>query len=1067
MEQNYVVYHLHSDHSNGVTNIDSVTKYDEYVTRAKELNMKALGFSEHGNIFRHHKKRLAIENAGMKYIHASEFYVTETLQENVRDNYHVVLIAKDNDGFHELNRLSSLSFNRADTKVVDGETHFYYQPRITFEELIHTSDHIIVATACLGGILNRGSDELRQRYIEFLSKNKHRCFLEIQHHNVEDQKRYNYFLYSLHQEYHIPLIAGTDTHALDEEQLAGRKLLQTAKNVYFEGEDGWDLSFKTYDELCDAYKRQSCLPEDVWHEAIQNTNIMADMIEAYELNRETKYPKLYENPVDTFKQITYDECSKHPYLNKRYSKEKLNQVIDKELEVYEKTESIDFMLLQYRLRQWEKGNGVQCGYGRGSVSGSQVAYALGITEMDSMRFGLNFFRFMNPSRVTNADIDTDYSNADRDKVKEYLLREKMGLPTIKSAEIITFNTIALKGSIRDVCRGLYKDSNNNYVSLADTICKAVDANEDRARETYPDVFKYVDIVQGTITSIGTHASGVLVSDLSIDETVGLCSTKDSRYPVSQLDMKELDDLMYVKLDILGLDNIGIINEVCKAVGIERLTPDNTPLDDEAVWKSIRDDSTMIFQWESNSAQHFLRSFMSDETVNIAKAHNKNFSYIKWFSFGNGLIRPGCASFRDSVANGDFLVTGFKELDEFLAPTFGHITMQEDIMRFLVQFCGYSDAESDTVRRGIAKKYGTEKFIDEIHNRFLSYSHEHYGVEVAELERIFPPIKQGVLDATDYAFSWNHSDSYSCIGYICGYLRYYYPVEYITAALNVVSAKNAEGTDKKLAEITRFAKEKKISIHPVKFRHSRGEYFASDGGIYKGLSAVKGLKKTSIRGLIGLKDETFITFNDFLFMAVEKKISLSDVEKLIKLDYFSEFGDMGILIRDFDVFNSVYKIKDMSKEKALSVKISFDLIRTICEKETEKLFKNVDVRRLIEIIQNNKPHRHISVKERIDMQLELLGHIEMVDKQYKGICYCVDVSTSFSPRLQLYALANGNLIDVKIRKEFFKGRPIKKGDVVMMKNGSQKNKMSFVNGKWEQTNELEWWITDYEVLHDKF
>ena len=152
-----------------------------------------------------------------------------------------------------------------------------------------------------------------------------------------------------------------------------------------------------------------------------------------------------------------------------------------------------------------------------------------------------------------------------------------------------------------------------------------------------------------------------------------------------------------------------------------MTPDNVDLDDEEVWKDIRDDTTLIFQWESTSAQSYLKRFMSDETIAIAKAHNKDFSYIKWFSFGNGLLRPGCASFRDDVADGNIMITGFNELDKFLSVTSGRITMQEDIMRFLVKFCGYSDAESDTVRRGIAKKYGTEKFIDEIHDRFISYS----------------------------------------------------------------------------------------------------------------------------------------------------------------------------------------------------------------------------------------------------------------------------------------------------------------------------------------------------------
>lgn len=318
---------------------------------------------------------------------------------------------------------------------------------------------------------------------------------------------------------------------------------------------------------------------------------------------------------------------------------------------------------------------------------------------------------MNPARVTNADIDTDYGGIDRDKMKEFLLKDKMNLDTIQSAEIITFNTIAMKGAIRDVCRALYKEEKpNEYIKITNEVVALAEKDEEKARHKYPDVFKYVDLLNGTIVSIGTHPSGVLVSDLPIARMIGLCSTSTSDYPISMLNMKELDDLMYVKLDVLGLDNISVINNACKQAGIPRLTPDNVNLEDENVWKSIRDDTTMIFQWESNSASQYLKEFMSDRTIEIAKKQIPNFSMIKWLSFGNGLIRPACASFRKSVANGEFYDNGFDELNKFLAPEAGRIAMQETIMRFLVQFCGYSDAESDSVRRSVAKRRGQKLFF---------------------------------------------------------------------------------------------------------------------------------------------------------------------------------------------------------------------------------------------------------------------------------------------------------------------------------------------------------------------
>ena len=223
---NYVIYHLHSDLSNGVTSIDSVTKPDQYIEKAKECGMSALAFSEHGSIFSWIKKKEHIEAAGMKYIHAEEFYVTKTTDEKIRDNRHVVLIAKNYDGVLELNKLSSISFNREDG-------HFYYTPRITLEELQATSDNIIITSACLGGLLTSEDRKVQKNFLQFIINNKHRCFLEIQHHIVQKQIDYNQYLYKISQKYNIPLITGTDTHALNDEHMAARSVLQKAKNISF------------------------------------------------------------------------------------------------------------------------------------------------------------------------------------------------------------------------------------------------------------------------------------------------------------------------------------------------------------------------------------------------------------------------------------------------------------------------------------------------------------------------------------------------------------------------------------------------------------------------------------------------------------------------------------------------------------------------------------------------------------------------------------------------------------------------------------------------------------------
>ena len=498
-----------------------------------------------------------------------------------------------------------------------------------------------------------------------------------------------------------------------------------------------------------------------------------------------------------------------------------------------------------------------------------------------------------------------------------------------------------------------------------------------------------------------------------------------------------------------------------------MTPDNVDLDDEEVWKDIRDDTTLIFQWESTSAQSYLKRFMSDETIAIAKAHNKDFSYIKWFSFGNGLLRPGCASFRDDVADGNIMITGFNELDKFLSVTSGRITMQEDIMRFLVKFCGYSDAESDTVRRGIAKKYGTEKFIDEIHDRFISYSNETYGASVEILEEIFPPIKQGILDATRYAFSWNHSDAYSCIGYICGYLRHYYPLEFLTAALNIF-----EGKEEKTLNITNYTRKKGIKVEGIKFRHSTSNYtFDKEKNvIYKGIASIKYLNSKVADAFQSIKDMQFKDFIHLLAVIEEKKLPVNSKQMkiLIELGFFGEFGEAKCLLKQYDFFNELYGKKQMKKDKAEKLGIPLELVRKNAEKESEKTFTKVDMNGLLHDFVAVMPYEKTTFVDKVGYQINDLGYVDIVSQDYKGYVVVMDVETKYTPKLKVYALANGNTITVKIAKKDFNKNPLQVGDVVRVNDQKKKARVKMSSeGKFVPVeNEFDWWLTKYEVIGRK-
>ena len=927
MNNNYTIYHLHSDLSNGVTNIDSITKYNEYIDYAASLNMKAMGFAEHGSVLEWTFKKSKIEEKGMKYIHGEEFYITETLDEKIRDNYHCVLIAKNYNGVLELNKLSSIAFNREDG-------HFYYAPRITYDELTNTSDNIIICTACLASILASNNVPLKERFIEFLTKNKHRCFLEIQHHNVEDQKKYNVALWKLSRDINVPLIAGTDTHALNEEHLRGRIILQKSKNICFDNEDGWDLSFKTYDELVTAYETQGVLPIDVIKEAIDNTNKMADMIEEFKLDKSYKYPKLVEDGEAYIREklaenIKAKGIDKYPNYN-----EYLEQ-IEREMDAYKHNKALDFIILEQDYKSKVFKQGIHCGWSRGSVSGSIIAYILGITDVDSIRYDLNFDRFMNVERVSLADVDSDWFDKERYVVRENLFNDKR----LNCCNIITFNTIQERGAIKDIGRAL-----GYTVQEAQAIANTVYTDEETGKETVPDeirrkhkeMFEYVDLVVGTIVSIGRHAAGLVVSTNDLESDFGTLSLSTDPRPVSQIYMKEIDALNYVKLDILGLDCVGLLENTCRDIGIPYLSPDTLDFNDEDVWNDIAQDTALIFQFESGFASDFLKQCLSKNTINSIKKANPNFSYLDVMAMASGAIRPAGASYRDELSKGIFNDNENEQLNEFLAPTLGYLVYQEQIIGFLNKFCGYTMGQADVVRRHFSKKTGTEDDIPLIKAGFIKTMTTEYGISEEEAEHIITNFLVVIKDASDYLFSRNHAIPYSMLGYACAWLRHYYPLETLTEALNIYSdGGSTDASKQKLDNIKEYIKHKGIAIKPIKYGKSRANFFydKETNSIYQGVAAIKNLNAKVSEELYTLSQNyTYDCFIDLL-VGIKKFTSLQSdqLDILVRLDYFSDFGEANELLYKIDRFNELWVSGKGFKTnvKASKIGLDYDFIRPYC------------------------------------------------------------------------------------------------------------------------------------------
>lgn len=389
--KSYIMYHCHTDYSL----LDSTTQYQDYIDLAVKNGSKALSISEHGKPLNWTEKWGACKKAGIKYIHSVEIYLTESLDEKVRDNYHTVLMARNMDGVKELNKMISLSCDRE---------HMYYTNRISFDEFINLSNNIIATSACLASPLNKLSED-HPMYDKLLNRYD---FLEIQPHKHPEQVEFNKRLLELSERTGIPLIVGTDTHSSSKENAEARSILMKAKRKSYGDEDLFDLTYKTYDELVDSFREQGALPEDVVIQALDNTNLLFDMTEELELDTSIKYPILHgtrEEDAKEFERVVYEklEDKLNNGIIPKEQEEAFRESIKTEMEVFKKLKMEGFMLSMSELISWCKDKGMAIGTARGSVGGSRVAYVTDIIDLNPETWHTMFSRFCNEDRVEIGD----------------------------------------------------------------------------------------------------------------------------------------------------------------------------------------------------------------------------------------------------------------------------------------------------------------------------------------------------------------------------------------------------------------------------------------------------------------------------------------------------------------------------------------------------------------------------------------------------------------------------------------------------------------------------------------
>lgn len=742
-------------------------------------------------------------------MHGCEIYLTEKLvhvdprtgeESRVRDNFHTILIARNYAGLQEMNELISRS---------SQEDHFYYKPRITFDEFLGLSSNVIKISACLASPLNKMSIS-HPMYERLL---RHYDYLEIQAHDHPEQIAYNRHLVDMSMKYRIPLIAGTDTHSLNKYKAECRTIMQLSKHIDFADEDTFDLTYKSYDELVAMFAKQNAIPEKLYLEAIENTNRMADSVEPFELDISFKYPPLYG---DRDREVLHQVLDRN--LQSKIDEgaitsdqvQPFKDAIVEECRVFDKIDMSGFMLFMSEMVTWCKENGIPIGFNRGSCGGSRVAYVSNTTDLNPETWHTVFSRFCNEDRKEIGDIDIDVSPSQRDLVYDYIIN-RFGQE--RTAFILAIGTIKSKGCIDEICRALSvrwnkehqidekrfrklladlkdegvkvtfgdaRDGNGVYFfnedgsyilskhlegtpraelvkeftkkysrikaenekifaknpwagKISATIKKEFEADEDAARQKYPEVFYYYDGLLDVAISQSMHPAGIVASPVTLRDNYGTFISEGKE--ILQIDMECVHEVSLVKYDILGLKNIEIIKDAYELLGKPYPKSHEINWDDEAVWKDMLRSPIGIFQFEGDFAFQMLKQYEPHSIFDM--------------SLITAALRPSGASYRDDLMQHKPHKNPSPIIDELLADNNGYLIYQEDVIKFLQQICGFSGSDADNTRRAIGRKDKDrlEKALPQILEGYCEKSPQ--PREVAEQEA--KEFLQIIEDASSYMF----------------------------------------------------------------------------------------------------------------------------------------------------------------------------------------------------------------------------------------------------------------------------------------------------------------------------
>lgn len=872
----FVHLHVHSEYSL----LDGACRIRELAERAKELGQTACAVTDHGNLFAAVEFYNACLETGIKPIIGCEVYVAPQSRFDKRPNdkaYHLILLCKNNVGYHNLSKLVSKAY-------IEG---FYRRPRIDFELLEEYHEGLICLSACLAGEVSRnlsdanyeGAKETALRYRRLFGED---YYLEIMSHDFPEQMAVFAQLIKLSADTEIPLCATNDVHYIDREDSYAQKILMcinTGKTL----DDPGKLEMPTDDYYLKSGNEMSPLFRSC-PEAIENTVKIAEQCNVSFEFGVTKLPyfKLdgIDDNVEFLRNMTFEG------LKKRYGvpDEEAKRRADYELSVITQMGYVDYFLIVWDFVNYAKTHDIPVGCGRGSGAGSLVAYCIGITDIDPLRYQLIFERFLNPERVSMPDFDIDFCTWKRQQVIDYVI-SRYGSDHV--AQIITFGTLGAKQAVRDCARvmGLpYKtgDIAAKAIVRGMTLQESIDRSPE-FRKLYtgdPQIHELVDTamrIENMPRNAGTHAAGVVITKDPVSEYVPLYA-RDNQIS-TQYTMTVLERLGLLKMDFLGVSNLTIIDNCVKEIqkSDPKFTIADIPLDDPAVYKMLSEGKTQgVFQFESAGMTSTIMRLMPDSIEDLIAVIS--------------LYRPGpMDSIPTYIRNRhDPSKVTYKHplLESILDVTYGCIVYQEQVMEIFRKLAGYSYGRADIVRRAMAKK--KHSVLENERKAFI------YGAEGecdgaaanGVPENVANEIFDDMISFASYAFNKSHAAAYANISYQTAYLKCHYYKEYMASLMTVTLFEKPYKLYDYITDVTHSG----LKILPLNINKSESGFKAEPEGIRFALLAVKGLGESLISSIINERNKNgvFLTFQSFCTRLADSGINLKACEALVKsgaLDVF--------------------------------------------------------------------------------------------------------------------------------------------------------------------------------------